>query len=212
MCIRDRRWVDSSPQFVINSPKGMCILDGNLYVADNSRVLSITLADGTPGRVIPVAEAERLNDMTTDGKAVYVSEIAAGLILRLDLSGENKHHTVAMLESVNGITFHGAHMYAVSWDLHEVYEIDRNGQTPPQPFGLAEHFTTLDGIEVLENGAFIVSDFRGNKVCLISPDRQSVTTLAELDTPADIGLDRCGKRLFVPQLASDKLAIYQLPR
>lgn len=55
-------------------------------------------------------------------------------------------------------------------------EIDTSGKQPPQPFGLADHFTNLDGIEVLEDGTFIVSDFVGDKVCLISPDRKTVTT------------------------------------
>jgi hypothetical protein len=182
-----------------------------LYVADNSRVLGIRLADGTPERVIPVPGAERLNDMATDGRDVYVTEIAAGTILMLDLSGGDRHRVVAELESVNGITFDGGKMYGVSWDLHDLYEVDRRGLTPPRPFGLAEHFVNLDGIEVLDDGRFIVSDYVGGRVCLVSKDRREVTTLAELETPADFGLDRKGRRLFVPQLSVDRLTIYQLP-
>ncbi len=204
------RWVESSPEFVINSPKGMCIVDGKLYAADNTRVLIIGLAEGKPERRIAVPGAQRLNDMATDGRGVYVSDTGAGRILRLDLTGEGPHETVAELEGVNGITFHEGRMFAVSWGLHEVYEIDRAGKHEPAPFGLAAHFTNLDGIEVLDDGAMIVSDFIGNKVCLIAPDRKTVTTLAELETPADIGLDRKNHRLFVPQLRKDKLAVFTL--
>lgn len=206
-----RRWIDSSPEFVLNSPKGMCILDGRLYVADNTRILVFSLDSGRPVSALAVDGAGRLNDMATDGRHVYVSDTQAGRILRVDGSGQGRHETVAELESVNGITFDGERMYAVSWDLHEVYQIDRSGKQPPQPFGLAEHFANLDGIEVLDDGSFIVSDFVGNKVVCISKDRRTVTTLSELKTPADIGWDRVNRRLFVPQLTVDKLAIYHLP-
>jgi sugar lactone lactonase YvrE len=205
------RWIDSRPDFVLNSPKGMCILNGRLYVADNTRILVFALDNGRPLRALAVDGAERLNDMATDGRHVYVSDTQAGRILRVDDGGQGRHETVAELEGVNGITFDGGRMYAVSWDLHEVYEIDRSGQQPPRPFGLAEHFVHLDGIEVLDDGSFIVSDFVGNRVVRISRDRRTVTTLAELQTPADIGLDRVNRRLFVPQLTVDKLAIYHLP-
>ncbi|HSV99021.1 MAG TPA: SMP-30/gluconolactonase/LRE family protein [Sedimentisphaerales bacterium] len=205
------RWIDSSPEFVLNSPKGMCILNGRLYVADNTRILVFSLDSGRPVIALAVEGAERLNDMATDGRQVYVSDTQGGRILRVDGSGQGGHETVAELESVNGITFDGERMYAVSWDLHDVYQIDRSGRQPPQPFGLAEHFAHLDGIEVLDDGSFIVSDFVGNKVVRISKDRRTVTTLAELKTPADIGLDRANRRLFVPQLTVDKLAIYPLP-
>lgn len=205
------RWIESTPEFVLNSPKGMCILDGRLYVADNTRILVFALDSGRPLHALAVDGAERLNDMATDGRHVYVSDTQAGRILRVDAGGQGRHETVAELEGVNGITFDGEQMYAVSWDLHEVYEIDRSGQQPPRPFGLAKSFVHLDGIEVLDDGSFIVSDFVGNRVVRISRDRRIVTTLAELQTPADIGLDRVNRRLFVPQLTVDKLAIYHLP-
>ena len=48
------------------------------------------------------------------------------------------------------------------------------GKTPPKPFGLAAHFKSLDAIEVLDDGTFLVSDFPGNKVCTISADRKTV--------------------------------------
>ena len=205
------RWIDSRPEFVLNSPKGMCLLDGRLYVADNTRGLVFALDSGRPLRALVVDRAERLNDMANDGMHVYVSDTRAGRILCVDTSGQGRHETVAELEGVNGITFDGKRMYAVSWDLHEVYEIDRSGRQPPQPFGLANHFVNLDGIEVLDDGSFLVSDFLGNRVVRISKDRRTVTTVAELQTPADIGLDRANRRLFVPQLTADKVAIYPLP-
>lgn len=101
--------------------------------------------------------------------------------------------------------------FTVSWDLHEMYEIDTSGEQPPQPFGLADHFTNVDGIEVLDDGALIVSDCVGGQVCLISADRETVTTLAELESPAEFGIDRVRGRLYVPQLTENTTAIFELP-
>ncbi len=101
-------------------------------------------------------------------------------------------------------------VYAVSWDLHEIYEIDPAGEKEPVAFGLADNFTTLDGIEVLSDGSFIVSDFGGGKVCLVSADRKTVTTLAELTSPADIGIDLKGGMLYVPSLEVNGAVVYKL--
>ena len=205
------RWIDSSPEFVINSPKGMCILNNRLYVADNTRILVFALPDGDPIDRIEVPGAEGLNDMATDGQGVYVSDFSVGHILRLDVTGEESHEIVAALESVNGITFHNVLMFAVSWDLHEVYEVVRSGEEPPQAFGLEAHFVNLDGIEVLDDGSFIVSDFPGNRVVQITSDRKTVTTFAALESPADIGIDRGRALLYVPQFLANRVAVFELP-
>ena len=47
-----------------------------------------------------------------------------------------------------------------------IYEIDPAGVAEPIPFGLSSHFTNLDAIEVLPDGSFLVSDFKG-KVLLV---------------------------------------------
>lgn len=205
------RWIDSSPDFVINSPKGMCILDSRLYVADNTSILVFALPDGEPIDRIEVPGAEGLNDMATDGQGVYVSDFSVGHIIRLDLTGGTSHEVVAELESVNGITFHNDLMFAVSWDLHEVYEIDRSGEEPPQAFELEAEFVNLDGIEVLDDGSFIVSDFPGNRVVRIGSDRKTVTTLVALESPADIGIDRSRSLLYVPQFLANRVVVFELP-
>jgi hypothetical protein len=201
------RMISARPRLCLNAPKGMCILGGELYVADNTRVAVYDIAGRRQARVIETPGAQHLNDMCTDGKVAYVSDTAGGCVFRLDEAGPVK---IKAPESVNGITFHAGHMYAVSWDLHEVYEMDSRGATDPVPFGVASHFTNLDGIEVLDDGTFTVSDFTGGKIAAISPDRKTVTALAGLDSPADIGLDRERGLLYVPQFMSDKVSIYEV--
>ncbi len=206
--IATERWVDSQPAALIHEPKGMCLLGGSLYFNDNTRLMRCTVS-GENVEVV-ASDFKKANDLATDGESVWLSDTDAGKIFCVSPNGDTRE--IKAPAAVNGITFFGDKMFGVSWDLHEIYELDPSGEKAPVAFGLAEHFTNLDGIEVVEDGTFIVSDFMGNKVCAISPDRTSVTTLAELDTPADIGLDRANGLLYVPQLTQDKVAVYRLQK
>lgn len=201
------RWRDSAPEAPLNAPKGMCLLRGVLYVADNTRVMSFSLADGKAAR-IDIPGARRLNDMASDGKFAYVSDTGAGKVHRL----EDKPVALKAPQGVNGITFHKARMFAVSWSEHDVYELDPTGKADPKPFGLAKRFRSLDGIEVLDDGTFIVSDFTAGEVCAIRPDRKTVMTLRRFRSPADIGLDRKRMLLYVPEFEADRVVVLKLKR
>lgn len=151
-----------------------------------------------------------LNDAASDGEAVYVSDWKAGKVYRVDPAGDVRE--VRAPESVNGITFHGGKMFAVSWDLHDVYELDPKGKGEPIAFGLASHFKGLDGIEVLDDGTFVVSDLRSDRVMTVDPDRRTVRPLVEAECPADIGVDREAGLLFVPEFLAGRVAVYRLAR
>lgn len=203
------RWQESRPEAPLNAPKGLCIHEGWLWVADNSRIVRYPLSgQGTPER-IEVSGAQRLNDAATDGRGVCFSDTATGKVYRIVPGGPE---VIRAPEGVNGITFWGGKMFAVSWTLHEVYELDPSGRAEPRPFGLAAQFQNLDGIEVLDDGTLVVSDFTGGRVCTVSADRRTVRTLLRVQSPADIGLDRKRGLLFVPVFQKDRVAVYRLER
>ena len=172
------RWKESSARLRLHCPKGMCMFGGSVHVADDTRVVRFAVDSAGASGTVKGIRGKRLNDMATDGRAVYVSDTGAGKIYKTDgvLVEE-----VKAPPAVNGITFFKDKMFAVSWDLHDVYELDRAGKKEPKPFGVAEHFQSLDAIEVLDDGTFIVTDCTGGKVCTISPDRKTVRTLATLE-------------------------------
>lgn len=205
------KWVESTEAFPLHQPKGMAILNGVLYAADNRRVVAYSLADGSFRKSYAPAGAGRLNDMAAGDGAVYVSDVEKGHIWRVDISGAGNHALVGEIEGVNGVTVHGEKLYAVSWTLHEIYEVDPAGQNAPVPFGLAERFTNLDGIEVTPSGDFIVSDFVGNKICIITADRKSVRTLHTLQSPADIGTAWHENRIYIPQFDDNVVIIAEFP-
>jgi len=204
--IQALRWVDSKPTALMNGNKGLTILGDHLYVADNTRLLRCTLS----GQKVEVVASgfTKANDLCSDGSNVWLSDTGAGKIYCIKPCGEKRE--IKAPPAANGITFVGTKMFGVSWDLHEVYELDPTGKNDPLPFGLASHFTTLDSIEVLKDGTFLVSDFKGHKICTISADRKTVTTLIKLETPADIGIDHEAGVLYVPQLLANKVSVFKL--
>jgi len=202
-----KRWLDSKPDAAINGPKGMCRLGAYLYFTDNTRVMRCPVVPDPEPEL--VAEGFRkANDLATDGNLVWVSDSLAGKVYGINPDGGRRE--IPAPPGVNGLTFYEGRMYAVSWTLHDIFELDPAGERVPQPFGLSSHFVSLDGIEVLGDGAFIVSDFKGNKVCTVSPDRTVVATVAEVETPADLGLNRRLGLLVVPLFARDRAIVYRI--
>lgn len=201
-----KRWIESKPESVIHSPKGMCLLGGYLYFTDNTRLLRCTLDGGKPEWVAD--GFGNANDLATDGENIWLSDTLSGKVFCIAPDGTRRE--IPAPESVNGITFHEGKLFAVSWDLHEIYELDPAGHQEPRAFGLADHFTNLDGIELLDDGTFIVSDFMGNKVCSVGADRTTVRTLVEIDSPADIGISRAAGRLYIPQFMQGKVSVYRI--
>lgn len=205
-----RRWLNSKPGAILNAPKGMCLLNGSLYFTDNNRLMKVDPSDPSDLSEIKIDGAVKLNDLATDGRDLWVSDTGAGKIYRV--GRDAKVSVIKAPDAVNGVTCVDGKVFAVSWGEHDLYEIDPAGEKEPIPFGLAAHFTNLDGIEVLEDGSFLVSDFKGNQVCLVSADRKTVTKLADVESAADIGLDRTRSLLYVPMFMEDKVAIFRISK
>ena len=49
-------------------------------------------------------------------------------------------------------------------DKSDIYELDPTGKTPPKAFGLAPAFAGIDGIEILDDGTFLITDCHGHRV------------------------------------------------
>lgn len=206
--VKQLRWKDSTKNAAIHAPKGMCILGDQLYYTDNRRLMTVALSGKGAPKEIEVPGAVKLNDLATDGENIWGTDTGAGVVYRVDSSGNI--HREAEIKAANGVTCHRGNVYVVSWELHEVYEITPDGSGTPISFNLAEHFTNLDGIEVLQDGSFVVSDFTGNRVSHISRDRKTVSTLIEIESPADIGIDRERGLLYVPGFMKNQVTVFEL--
>lgn len=208
--VKELKWLADTPEMPIHSPKGMTICGGWLYFNDNASLKRVSLDGSKKVELIPLGKTKWLNDLATDGVHVWTTDTATGSVFRVDSQGTWTE--LKGVESINGITCWKGQVFAVSWDLHEAYELDPAAQKPAQPFGLADHFVNLDGIEVLSDGTFLISDFKGNQVVAVLPDRQTVIKLAEAESAADIGIDRKRGLLYVPLFMKNKIRIYEISR
>lgn len=206
--MKNLRWLDNTPNGPIHGPKGMCFLDGFLYFADNIRLMKHAANAAGPLIEVPLPWTKKLKDVATDGKFIYVSDMELGLVYKVGPQGGQT--IIQAPPGVTGITFHNGRMLAVSGDLHEVCELDLSGDNPAKPFGLAANFANLDGIEALDDGTLIVSDAKANKIDTIAPDGKTVRPLADVESPADIGLDRTRGLLYVPQSAKNRTVVFKL--
>jgi sugar lactone lactonase YvrE len=147
-----QHWTDG-----MDAPKGMAISDGKLYVADITKVRVVDLASGRLVASIAVPNAVFLNDMTADrtGK-VYVSDMLADTIYRIDGDRPEPFVKDALLASPNGVFADGDRLIVASWgkgikpdfstaELGGLLSVDLTSKVV-SPLPGAQRFADLDGV------------------------------------------------------------------
>lgn len=206
--IKDLHWLTSSDAMPIHGPKGMCILNGKLYFNDIDTLKYCSLDNPSKVQTINISGAAQLNDLATDGQNIWTTDTAKGKIFCITPNGDVIEK--CNLEAVNGVTCIGGKVFAVSWGLHEIFEIDPEGKKEPAAFGLADNFLALDCIEQLDDGSFIVSDWKANMLYSISADRKTITELMTIQSPADFALDRNKELLYIPATLNNRAYILNI--
>ncbi len=209
-----RHWVDG-----MDAPKGMAISGGRLYAADITKVRVVDLASGKLVSTIAVPGAVFLNDMTQDSAGkVYVSDMLADSIYRIDGDRPELFVKDPLLASPNGIFADGGRLIVASWGKG----IDKTDFSTAEPGGLlsvdlatrkitplsgAQKFADLDGVVVLGDTIYATAYMTGT---LYSYHDGGTPQAAATFKPgsADIGTD--GKRIFVPLMGEGEIAALSL--
>jgi hypothetical protein len=207
--VREYKLIQGTRDLPIHGAAGMCFFKGYLYFNDRNGLKRRRL-DGTgTTEVVSVPGSKSFNDAGCDDKYVYVT--GSDCIYRVDVDG--KSGKFLDLKGVNGIKSWKGKLFAVTTakDKSDLYELDPDGKEPPKAFGLAPKFAGIDGIEVLPDGTFLITDCHGHKVYSVAPDRKTVKLLAEgLEYPADLGVDFTRRLVYVPQFFKGTVEIYRL--
>lgn len=200
----------------LHAPKGICVAGRALAVTDIDR---IAILERSGARFIPqsygtLATPTFLNDITYDGAQwLYASDTRLGRVLRFSLDGKRVEEVATDVAGVNGLLWHEGKLIIGASGQHDLGEIDVAAGARPKWFGLAEHFTMIDGIAALEDGALIVTDPRAGTIYAVSPDRKTVTKLkTDLPFPADCTVDLKRQLLLVPMLQGDTAVAFPLVR
>ena len=208
--ILEKKWLASRPGEILNDPKSLAIFNGYLYICDNKRLLKVPLDKIAKVEQVELGTTEGLGDCLVYNNTLYVGYGKDNVIIKLDKEG-----TVSRIKGVNGINGLAAHngkLFAVTWGTHEIYEIDPKGERDPISFDLADKFVNLDGIDILEDGTFLISDFKGNAIYSLKPDRTTLKKLADIESPADILVDHARSLLYVPSYEEQKITVYRIDR
>ena len=216
--VLEARWVDG-----LDAPKGMALVGSTLYVADIDQIVPIDVdpdGSGTALTAIPVAGAQFLNDMAagTDG-TLYFTDTATNTVHRI-VSGQDPEVFVQddKLKGPNGILVDDTKLVVASvgsitdfTDLASIWAIDLTTEVITQ-IGTVEG--KFDGLALIQAGAYIVSDFRGELRRLDASGQgtpfRDVTVADYLRSAADVGLDPIGKILAVPDLLGNSVILLDL--
>lgn len=207
-------WTDG-----MDAPKGMAISAGKLYVADITKVRVVDLASGKLVASIAVPDAVFLNDMTSDqsGK-VYVTDMLADAIYRIDGARPELFVKDAVLASPNGVFADGDRLIVASWG-----EGIRPDFSTAEPGGLlsvdlaskvvsplpgAQKFADLDGVVALRDSIYATAYMTGTLYRYHAGGAPEAVAHFKPGS-ADIGTD--GKSiLYVPLMNEGEVAALKL--
>ena len=209
--IRERQYLKGTEDLPVHGPSGMCLFNGYLHFNDRNGHKRRALQPDAKTEVVEIEGVEGLNDAAAGTDCVYATSTKQGIIYRIDAAG--KASVFQKLPGVNGIKSWRGKLFAVTTakDKSDLYELDPKGVKPPKPFGLAPKFAGIDGIEVLPDGTFLITDCHGHKVYTIAPDRKTVKLVVEgLEYPADLGIDFARNLVYIPQFFRGTVEVYRL--
>ena len=212
------KWIDGGkPEVTLDAPKGMAVRAGNLYVADITRVRIYDLATGASKGSIEIAGATFLNDVAAGTDKVYVTD--SGLTGELKPSGTDAVHAIdaagvatklasgAELKSPNGVTVVGGDVWVVTFGGNELYRVASGTKTDVTELPAGG----LDGLEALADGRLLVSSWETRTVYIGKPGAGFTVLASDLESPADLGVDRKRNRVAVPLFMGNAVRFYPLP-
>jgi hypothetical protein len=213
------KWIEGGRNGVrLDAPKGMTIVGDSLYVSDVTAVRKFDRRSGAVEGEIALPGATLINDLTTDGTSVYVSDTAVkpaeGITFRRTgtdaiwkISGDraSKIASGTDLNEPNGIDFFKGALWIVTFRGNELYRLSGSEKVDVRrlPHG------QLDGLVHLDDGTPVVTSWIGDAV--YRGDGKSFSpVLKAIDAPADIGYDRKRNRLLVPRSTTNEVTIHRV--
>jgi hypothetical protein len=211
--VLELKWIDGEADGVeLSAPKGMAIQGERLYVTDIDCVRFFNLRSGDPEGEVCIDGATFLNDVTSHPeRGVIFTDMGrdaafepTGTDAVYHLSGESYAPIVAdpNLDGPNGVTMRGGDLVMVSFFGGEIFIVTENAAEPMMP---ALEGAQLDGVEVLDDGRLLLSDWGSSCILVIDAEAMSTCIVENVEGPADIGIDRKRNRVLIPLFNSNEV-------
>lgn len=205
----------------LNAPKGMCVVNNYLFVADVNAVVAFDLNDVKRSQKIKFpAKDSYVNDIAVKGTDLYVTVTNTGNIYKLDASdpGKMKNQTPKLFANVpgaNGIVATDSIIYVASYPLdgntaaaNVIYTIKNFDK--PVVEKLFDRMSQYDGLALSEDGKSLYFTTWVNgavgKINLKDLKVENIVLPLQLTGPADLSIHK-GK-LFIPDLPKSRVLVY----
>lgn len=197
--IVEQQWVTG-----LDAPKGLAMMDGKLYVTNVDELVEINIASGEISNRYTIEGAKFLNDpVVADGKLLF-TDMEENKIHVLE-NGEVNVWKDTDLDRPNGLAYNNGNVLVASNGLKEVSQ-------EGDPEVIAEGIDASDGIAVVDNDAYLVSNWNG-EVYYIRQGQEKVKVLDTKDqdiNSADIEYVQERNLLLVPTFKDNRVVAYRL--
>lgn len=211
----------------LDDPKGLVIIGSDLYIADKSRVLRMTLNQPAATAEVFMAATDFpkvpqfLNDLSADangnlyisdsgdilgtGKGCAIYKVTPQRTLSLLLDG----NIDARILAPNGLLADakGEQLLLVDFTSGVLYNYN---QLTKQLNEIASGFGGADGIVKQANGNIYISDWKNGKVFRVDTQHKVTLIKEGYQSAADIALTQDDHHLLVPDMKAGKLDIIDL--
>ncbi len=213
--VAELKWIDGATDGVtLHAPKGMAIDGDLLYVTDMDCVRTFDRTTGAATSEFCVEGASFLNDLvphpeggvlfTDTGFDPTFAPTGTDAVYRL-LDGEvTPIVRDAGLGAPNGLAVRDGDPIVVTFGSGAVLQIGDDGSTEVITESVGGQF---DGIEVLDDGRILVSDWATSCVQALGADGEMTCLFGDLEAPADFGVDRTRQRVLVPLFNANEVRI-----
>tara|TARA_R110002050_G_scaffold184989_3_gene318817 strand:+ start:55438 stop:56331 length:894 start_codon:yes stop_codon:yes gene_type:complete len=190
----------------MSSPKGLGLFGNTLYVTDIDEVISINVETNSIIKKYPVADAGMLNDISIDKDGtVFITDMDTGKILIL------KDDSISLWKSdivkPNGVFVEENRILIASSDG----KFTEYNKTSKKPTVICEGISSGDGIEIMNSGNYLVSNWAGEVFLVKNGKLTSLLSTKENNIQtADIGIIKDENTLLVPTFFNNKLVAYKV--
>lgn len=196
-----RDWVTG-----LRSNMGSALFNGLFYTTGPTGITVIDFEKAQVVKNIPIDGIGMLNDVAVDAKGVvYVSDTRTGKVYKID--GDKSVLYLENMPGANGLLTVGDDLYVVT--SASVLKVNKNKEITK----IADDFENgLDGIVMVANNEFIISNYKGILYYLKADGTKQVLsdTRADRIMANDISYNSETKTLYVPSFGINCIIAYNV--